>query len=67
MGFKYILEINATLQKEDGGYWSKTPLNEFLAKCDDPRNIQVWISEGSREPHRIPASVKIKQVIVDVD
>lgn len=67
MGFKYELEISALLVKEDGGYWSKTPLNEFLAKCTDPRNIKVYITENSAdEPKQIPASVKIKRVIVDV-
>lgn len=67
MGFKYDIEISATIQKEDRGYWSKTPLNEFLAKCDDARNIEVYIKEGSREPQRIKAKVKIKRVIVDID
>jgi hypothetical protein len=67
MGFKYILEIHAELQKQDAGYWSKTPLNEFLSKCQDPRLMRVAVREGDvSEWKQIPAQVKIKQVIVDV-
>lgn len=66
MGFRYVLEITATLEKQDNGYWSKTPMDEFINKCQDPRNITVLIKEGGTEPKQVPASIRIKQVIVDL-
>lgn len=66
MGFKYVLEIKGHLVKEDGGYWSNTPLNEFLANCDDAKLMSVYIQQGQGEIVQIPATVKIAQVIVDV-
>ena len=66
MGFKYILEITAELERTDNGYWSQTKLNEFLEKCEDTKNLRVFISEGNRSPRQIPARIRISKVIVDV-
>lgn len=68
MKITYVLETTVVLVKEESGYWSNTPLKEFLEKAQpEVSRIEIYVKEGALEPKLVPARFKIKSVTATAD
>ncbi len=61
----FFLQIEATVEETDAGYWSKDPMHEVLANIrrDVPPTIRVYVERGGSGPKLVNAKIKVDKVL----